>query len=122
MMFDGGAMLPQAREGKVRMMAVTSAKRLPSLPDTPTMAEAGVPGYEMDFWFGIVAPAGTPAPVVERLSREIAEVEKQPALRQRLSSFPIQYETSTPQQMSETLKQDIVRWQKYLRDYKVEPQ
>jgi tripartite-type tricarboxylate transporter receptor subunit TctC len=122
MMFDGGAMLPQARDGKVKMMAVTSANRLPSLPDTPTMIEAGVPGYVMDFWFGIVAPAGTPAPIVERLSKEIAEVEKQPALRQRLSAFPIQYETSTPQQMSDTLKQDIVTWQKYLRDYKVEPQ
>jgi tripartite-type tricarboxylate transporter receptor subunit TctC len=122
MMFDGGALLPQAREGKVKMLAVTSAKRVPALPDVPTMSEAGVPGYAMDFWFGIVAPAGTPAPIVERLSKEIAEIEKQPALRQRLAAFPVEYETSTPQQMSDILKQDIVTWQKYLRDYKVEPQ
>lgn len=122
MMFDGGALLPQAREGKVKMLAVTSASRVPSLPEVPTMAEAGVPGYVMDFWFGIVAPAGTPEPVVERLSREIALIEKQPAFRQKLVAFPIQYETSTPRQMGETIKEDIVRWQKYLRDYKVEPQ
>lgn len=122
MMFDGGALLPQAREGKVKMLAATSANRLPSMPELPTMAEAGVPGYEMDFWFGIVAPAGTPAAIVGRLSKEIAEVEKQPVFRQRLSVFPVQYQTSTPQQMADILKQDIVIWQKYLRDYKVEPQ
>lgn len=86
------------------------------------MAEAGVPGYVMDFWFGIVAPAGTPDSVVQRLSHEIALIEKQPTFRQRLVAFPIQYETSTPQQMGATIKEDIVRWQKYLRDYKVEPQ
>ncbi|HVZ42341.1 MAG TPA: tripartite tricarboxylate transporter substrate binding protein [Ramlibacter sp.] len=122
MMFDGGALLPQAREGKVKMMAVTSAKRVPALPEVPTMEEAGVPGYEMDFWFGIVAPAGTPAPIVERLSRAIAEVEAQPAFRARLAAFPVQYETTTPQQMSDTLRRDIGVWQKYLHDYKVEPQ
>jgi tripartite-type tricarboxylate transporter receptor subunit TctC len=122
MMFDGGALLPQAREGKVKMMAVTSAKRLPSMPDVPTMAEAGVPNYDMDFWFGIVAPAGTPAPIVERLAHEIAEVEKQPLFRQRLTSFPVQFETTTPAAMSDILKKDIGVWQKYLRDYKVEPQ
>jgi tripartite-type tricarboxylate transporter receptor subunit TctC len=121
MMFDGGALLPQARDGKVKMLAVTSAKRIAAMPDVPAMSEA-VPGYDMDFWFGIVAPAGTPAPIVERLAREIAEVEKQPAFRQRLAIFPVQYETTTPAQMGEILKQDIALWQKYLRDYKVEPQ
>jgi tripartite-type tricarboxylate transporter receptor subunit TctC len=99
MMFDGGALLPQAREGKVKMMAVTSLKRLSTMPELPTMAESGVPGYEMDFWFGIVAPAGTPAPIVERLAREIAEVA-----------------------MAEVMKQDLAFWSKLLREYKVEPQ
>jgi tripartite-type tricarboxylate transporter receptor subunit TctC len=123
MMFDGGALLPQAREGKVKMLAVTSAKRLASMPDVPTMAESGVPGYEMDFWFGIVAPAGTPAPIVDRLSQEIAEIEKQPAFRARLSSFAqIQYDATTPAVMGEVLKRDLALWGKLLRDYKVEPQ
>jgi len=123
MMFDGGAMLPQAREGKVKMLAITSAQRLASMPDLPTMAESGVPGYEMDFWFGIVAPAGTPSPILERLSREIAETEKQPAFRERLTSFAqIQYVTTTPAVMSDVLKRDLAIWAKLLRDYKVEPQ
>jgi tripartite-type tricarboxylate transporter receptor subunit TctC len=123
MMFDGGALLPQAREGKVKMMAVTSLKRLSTMPELPTMAESGVPGYEMDFWFGIVAPAGTPAPIVERLAREIAEVEKQPAFRARLSSFAqVAYETTTPAAMAEVMKQDLAFWSRLLREYKVEPQ
>lgn len=123
MMFDGGALLPQAREGKVKMLAVTSAKRLATMPELPTMAESGVPGYEVDFWFGIAAPAGTPAPIVERLAREIAEVEKQPGFRTRLSSFSqLHLETSTPAAMAEVLKKDLAYWAKLLRDYKVEPQ
>lgn len=123
MMFDGGALLPQAREGKVKMLAVTSAKRLASMPDLPTMAESGVPGYEVDFWFGIAAPAGTPAPIVDRLAREIAEIEKQPAFRARLSSFSqIHFETTTPAAMSDVLKRDLDFWAKLLREYKVEPQ
>lgn len=123
MMFDGGALLPQAREGKVKMLAVTSLKRLAAMPELPTMAESGTPGYEVDFWFGIVAPAGTPAPIVERLSQEIAEVEKSPQLRNRLSSFAqVQYETTTPAAMGEVMKKDLAYWAKLLRDYKVEPQ
>jgi tripartite-type tricarboxylate transporter receptor subunit TctC len=123
MMFDGGVLLPQAREGKVKLLAVTSANRLAAMPDLPTMAEAGVPGYEMDFWFGIVAPAATPTPIVDRLAHEIAEVEKQPAFRARLASFSqVQYETSTPTAMAQILQRDVVAWGKLLRDYKVEPQ
>lgn len=123
MMFDGGALLSQAKEGKLKMLAVTSRKRLATLPDLPTMDESGVPGYEMDFWFGIVAPAGTPAPIVERLSREIAEVEKLAPFRARLSSFvQVAYETSTPAAMGEVIKRDLAFWAKMLRDFNVQPQ
>jgi tripartite-type tricarboxylate transporter receptor subunit TctC len=123
MMFDGGALLPQAKEGKVKMLAVTSLKRLATMPELPTMADAGVPGYEMDFWFGIVAPAGTPAAIVERLAQEIAEVEKQPGFRTRLTSFnQIQFDTSTPAAMAEEMKKDLAYWSRLLREYKVEPQ
>jgi tripartite-type tricarboxylate transporter receptor subunit TctC len=123
MMFDGGALLPQAREGKVRMMAVTSLKRLAAMPDLPTMAESGTPGYEVDFWFGIVAPAGTPSAITEKLAQDIAEVEKTPAFRARLSSFSqVQYETTTPAAMGSIMKKDLDYWAKLLRDYKVEPQ
>ena len=123
MIFDGGAFLPQAREGKVRMLAVTSARRLETMPELPTMAEAGVPGYEMDFWFGVVAPAGTPRPVADRLAREMEEIERLPAFRQRLAGFAnIQYETSSPEAMAEVIRKDIDLWKKLLQQYKVDPQ
>jgi tripartite-type tricarboxylate transporter receptor subunit TctC len=122
MMFDGGALLPQVREGKMKLLGVTSAKRLAALPNVPAIGEA-VPGYEMDFWFGIVAPAGTPKPIVDRLAAEIAEIEKQPALRARLASFAnVEYETGTPEAMAETIRHDLIRWQQLLREYKVDPQ
>lgn len=123
MMFDGGALLPQAREGKVKLMAVTSAKRIPGMPDIPTMNEAGVAGYDLDLWFGVVAPAGTPGPVVERLARAIDDVQKQSTFRERLSSFSqIQYETTTPAEMGHIVRKDTALWFKLLRDYNVEPQ
>lgn len=123
MMFDGGALLPQAREGKVKLMAVTGARRIAGMPEVPTMHEAGVSGYDLDLWFGVVAPAGTPAPVVDRLARAIDEVQKQSSFRDRLSSFPqIQYETTTPTEMADIVRKDTVRWARLLRDYNVEPQ
>lgn len=122
-MFDGGAMLPQAREGKVRMMAVTSAKRIPGMPDIPTMDEAGVPGYDLDLWFGVVAPAGTPATVVDRLARAIDEVQKQSSFRNRLTSFSqIHYETTSSSEMGAIIRRDTALWSKRLRDYNVEPE
>jgi tripartite-type tricarboxylate transporter receptor subunit TctC len=123
MMFDGGAFLPQVQAGKVRLLAVTSTKRLDSLPDVPTMAEAGVPGYEVVFWFGLAAPGGTPKPIVDRLSKEINEIVKSPSFREKLSGFGnIQYATNTPEAFSELIKTDIRFWNKVLRDAKVEPQ
>jgi tripartite-type tricarboxylate transporter receptor subunit TctC len=123
MMFDGGAMLPQAREGKVKLMAVTSARRIPGLPDVPTMDEAGVPGYDLDLWFGVVAPAGTPPSVVDRLARAIDDVQKQSSFRDRLTSFAqIQYETTTPAEMGAIIRKDTMFWSRLLREYKVEPQ
>lgn len=123
MMFDGGALVTQAREGKVKLMAVTSARRVPGLPSVPTMAEAGVPGYELDLWFGVVAPAGTPAAIVQRLSHEIAEVEKQAEFQNRLSSFSnVQLESSSPAEMGQIIRKDTAFWGRLLREYKVEPQ
>ena len=123
MMFDGGALLGQAREGKVKLMAVTSATRMPGMPDVPTMAEAGVPGYDLELWFGVVAPAGTPAPIAERLARTIAEVQQQPEFRNRLSGFAqIRFDSTSPSGMGAIIRKDIPFWAKLLRDYKVEPQ
>lgn len=116
MIFDGGAMFSQAKAGKVKLLATSSPKRLESMPDLPTMAEAGVPGYEVVIWFGIVAPAGTPAPIVDQLSKEIAGIVKQPAFRQRFAGTGIEPVSNTPDAFAELIKRDTVKWTKVLRD------
>jgi tripartite-type tricarboxylate transporter receptor subunit TctC len=123
MIFDGGAFLPQVQAGKVRLLAVTSAKRLESMPDVPTLAEAGVPGYDLSFWFGVVAPGGTPREIVDKLSRDINWITGQPAFRERMASFNnMQLMTGSPEQMAGQIKGDIVLWQKLLKEAGVEPQ
>jgi tripartite-type tricarboxylate transporter receptor subunit TctC len=122
MMFDGGAFLPQVKAGKVKLLAVTSPKRLENLPDTPTMSEAGVPGYEVTIWFGVVAPAGTPRPVVDRLSKEIATIVRQPAFKARFQDGGIIPMSSTPEEFAQTIQKDIQRWPKVLRDAGVQPE
>ncbi len=122
MMFDGGAFLPQVRAGKVRLLAVTSSRRLESLPDIPTLSEAGVPGYEVTIWFGVVSPAPTPRPIVERLSREIATIVKQPSFRAKFLEGGIIPVSSTPEELATTIKNDIQRWPKVLRDAGVNPE
>ncbi|MFM9969805.1 MAG: Bug family tripartite tricarboxylate transporter substrate binding protein [Burkholderiales bacterium] len=121
-MFDGGAFLPQVRAGKVRLLAVTSPTRLESLPDTPTLAEAGVPGYEVTIWFGMVAPAGTPRPIVDRLSREIVGIVRQPAFKAKFAEGGIVTTGSTPEEFAATIKKDIQKWPKVLRDAGVQPE
>lgn len=123
MIFDGGAFLPQVAAGKVRLLAVTGAKRLQSLPEVQTMSEAGLPGYEMSFWFGIVAPGGTPKPILERLSREINEISRQPAFRERMAKFNnVELATGTPEQFAEQIRSDVGHWQKLLGEAGVKPQ
>jgi tripartite-type tricarboxylate transporter receptor subunit TctC len=122
MMFDGGAFLPQVRAGKVKLFAVTSPNRLESLPDIPTLSEAGVPGYEVSIWFGVVAPAGTPRPIVDRLSREIAGIVKQPAFRAKFLEGGIIPVSSTPEEFAATIQKDIQKWPKVLRDAGVQPE
>jgi len=122
MMFDGGAFLPQVKAGKVKLFAVTSPTRLESLPDIPTLSEAGVPGYEVSIWFGVVAPAGTPRPIVDRLSRDIAAIIRQPAFRAKFLDGGIIPVSSTPEEFAATIAKDILKWPKVLRDAGVQPE
>ncbi|HMN81275.1 MAG TPA: tripartite tricarboxylate transporter substrate binding protein [Burkholderiaceae bacterium] len=123
MIFDGGAFLPQVQAGKAKLLAVTSTSRLESAPDVPTMAEAGLPGYEVDFWFGIVAPAGTPRPVVDRLAGEIATIVRTRSFTDRLSAYGnMRPFTNTPDRFAALIKEDIRKWDQILKDSGVEPQ
>jgi len=86
-MFDPGIGLPQVRAGKLRLLAVGSPKRSPLFPDTPTLAEAGMVGFDADSWFGFYAPAGVPADILTRLNREINRALQTPAVRERITAL-----------------------------------
>jgi tripartite-type tricarboxylate transporter receptor subunit TctC len=123
MMFDGGALLPYAESGKLRLLAVTSKKRLDSMPNVPTMSEAGVPGFESELWFGIVAPANTPKTVVAMLAKNIAEIVAQPSFKDQLKAFGnVQPEANTPQAFSRLIVTDIQKWNRVLKDAGVQPE
>jgi tripartite-type tricarboxylate transporter receptor subunit TctC len=110
--------VPQVRVGRVRALAVTSAKRSPFAPDIPTMSESGVPGYAeagADLWFGIVAPAGLPKPVVEKLNGELIRVLRSPAMRERISSQFFDVRTSTPAEFQKVIEADYEKWGKIVR-------
>ena len=112
--------LPYVRQGKLRALAITSARRSTLLPDLPTVAEAGVPGYESVTWLGLVAPAGTPKPIVDRLNAELqkalaGEMGKQLA---EISLDPI---GGTPKDMADAIRQDSINYGKIIKDAKIEP-
>ncbi len=104
------SVLPHARSGRLRSLAVTTARRSPATPDIPTLAEAGVPGYEMSQWYGLLAPAGTAAPIIERLNFEIGKVLKHPELRSRLLSEGAEPAASSPQEFGAFFRAEIAKW------------
>ena len=107
---------PHVKSGAVRGLAVTGAKRSSALPELPTVAESGVPGYEVSAWFGIFAPAGVPQPVVQRLNAEFVKALQQPELRQRLASQGAEPLTSTPEEFAAYLRSEIAKWAKVVKD------
>lgn len=116
-MFDAYASSgPFIKDGKVRLLAVTTAQRSKSLPDTPTVAESGLPGYEAMPWLGLVAPAGTPAPVVNKLYAELHEVLNEPEVQDKFRALGLDIIGSKPEEFSAFLKKDIVKWAKVIKD------
>ncbi len=102
--------LPHVKSGKVRAIAVTTAKRSPIAPEIPTIAESGVAGYDHAFWTGIFAPAGTPAPIVAKVSKDIAHVLKLPAFQEKLARQGVEAVGSTPAQFSAFFKSEVARF------------
>ena len=116
-MFDAYASSgPFIKDGKVRLLAVTTAQRSKSLPDTPTVAESGLPGYEAMPWLGLVAPAKTPAPVINRLYTELHEVLKEADVQARFRGLGLDIIGSKPDEFSTFLRNDIVKWAKVIKD------
>lgn len=103
------------KTGKVKALAVTSSKRSSIMPDVPTMAESGLPGYELSGWFGIWAPAGTPRPIVEFLNREIDVVLDEPEIRQRLERDGAEVTGGTPEDFANYVKSEYEKWDKVVK-------
>ena len=111
MMFDTTVVAgPHIESGKLRALAVTSAKRQPGMPNVPTVAESGVPGYEVISWQAIFAPAGTPKAIVERLHTEIAKILSDPEIQQRLAKLGMQGADMTSAQVGEFQKAEVAKW------------
>jgi tripartite-type tricarboxylate transporter receptor subunit TctC len=102
--------LPFIRAGKLRALAVTSAVRSSALPDIPTIAEAGLPGYDASSWYGLLAPAHTPPAIIASLHAAVAKATRTPELRQRLQREGLEPVASTPGDFAKTLQTDIAKW------------
>jgi len=110
------------KQGTVRALAVTGARRSPVLPDVPTLAEAGAPGQESDIILGVLVPVGTPRDVVDRLHREIVRIVALPDVRERLSALGFEPIASTPEEFADRIKWEIDKWAKVIRAANIKAQ
>ena len=108
--------LPLAKAGKLRALAVTTAKRSRVGEDIPTLAQAGVPGYDANAWFGVFAPAGTPDAVIARLQSEISKIVKIPEIRDRFLALGAEPVGSTPEQFAAFYRAEVLKWAKVVKD------
>jgi tripartite-type tricarboxylate transporter receptor subunit TctC len=113
------AILPHIKAGKVRALAVTGAKRMPSLPELPTIAESGFPGYEASSWYGILAPAGTPREIVAKLNAELSRALEQPEVRASLLAEGAEPAGGSPERFAAHIRSEKERLGKLIRDAKI---
>lgn len=109
------ASLKHIQSGKVRALAVTTAKRSAALPEVPTMSEAGLTGYVYDPWYGLLAPVGTPQPAIARLNREMNEILRLPEMRAQLTEQGFEPLGGTPEEFAATIRADIKKWRAVLK-------
>jgi tripartite-type tricarboxylate transporter receptor subunit TctC len=109
------AAAPNIKSGKLRALAVLARERSAALPEVPTAAEAGLPDFDVTTWYGVLAPAGTPRPIVMRLNGELVRIMHSPELKERLASMATDPRTSTPEEFAAYLKQETVKWAEIVR-------
>jgi len=114
--------IPQAQSGAVKILAVTSDRRSPLLPDVPTVAESGVPGYQASSWNAIAAPARTPRAIVDRLNQAIAAALAAPDVKSRLEAAGVSARASTPEEMRQLVVSDVAKWRRVIESAKIERQ
>ena len=114
--------LPHIKSGRLRALGVTSTKRASRASDIPTIAEAGVPGYEAVQWYGVLAPAGTPRPVITRLHAEVVRVLQQPDIRERFLSDGAEAVGSSPEEFAAFIRAETAKWAKVIKDAGLRPE
>jgi len=122
MTYDITFLVPQARAGRVRILAVTAASRITTLPDVPTMAESGFPGYDLAPWWGVVVPAGTPKPIVDKLAAWFNQITESGETRNFLENLATDPFPGSPESMAALIRVEIERWDRYVKLAKIEPQ
>src|SRR5262249_51377081 len=110
------ALIGPVQTGRLRALAVTSAQRIAQLPDVPTMQESGVPGFEVNSWYGVAAPAGTPVPLLDKLHADITSVLRLPEIQQRLTEMVIPPSPTSRKEFDEFIRAEIARWARVIRD------
>jgi tripartite-type tricarboxylate transporter receptor subunit TctC len=118
------SLLPHFKSGKLRPIAMAGSSRTSALPDIPTIAEAGpLPGYAVNVWLGVMAPGGTPRPIVDRLNAEINKVVRDPqVVKERLNTVGLEAVGSTPEQLLETMKSELAMYTKLAREANIKPE
>lgn len=114
--------IPQAKSGALKVLAVTSAVRSPFLPDVPTVAESGVPGYQASSWNAIAAPARTPRPIIDKLNQAINTALASPQVKSRLEVVGVSARGSTPEELRQLIASDIAKWRHVIEQAKIEKQ
>src|SRR5688572_751682 len=113
------SLLPHVQTGKLRLLAMAGSRRAALLPNVPTIAEAALPGFALNNWSGLLAPAGTPRSVIDRLHPEIAKALADPQVTGRLAPQGIEVITSTPEEFQARMKADLIKWAKVVKDAKI---
>jgi tripartite-type tricarboxylate transporter receptor subunit TctC len=116
------AALPHVRSGRLRLLGVTAARRIPAVPDAPTIAEAGVPGYESANWWGLLVPAGTAGEIITRLNREAVAIMAIPSIRERCEREGMTIVTGTPQEFAAHIRTEIEKWSKIVKRAGIQPE
>jgi tripartite-type tricarboxylate transporter receptor subunit TctC len=107
------------KAGKLRALGVTTTRRTAALPDVPTIAEAGVPGFEVDGWYGLLAPKATPAPVIRRFNAELAALLAMDEMKERLLAAGIDASASSPAEFHDRIARDITRWSEVVKKARI---
>ena len=116
MFATSASVIPYVKAGRLRALAVTSAQRSPSVPELPTVAEAGLAGFEATTWHGVVVPSATPAPIVQKLNQDINAALKEKDLNERLGGLGAEVLTGTPRDFADYIAREIPKWTKVVRD------